>query len=71
MTKAKRWPNNAEWARMEAIALAERIAKTLRPVRDNTDKLSTIEIVRRTADAIDASQIIKQHLNAARNGEQK
>jgi len=53
MSKAKRWPTNAEWARLDALAKSGKIINLLRPVRDECEHLTTLELVRRTGQAID------------------
>ena len=63
MTKSKRWPNNAEWARLDAIAAAQKAIELLHPVRQQTTELGTLEIVRRTAEAMDKMSLIIGRLN--------
>ena len=64
MTKAKRWPTNAEWARLDGIALAEQGADIVRPLRDRCEEMSSLEIVRRSGQAIDNYQRIAKLLRA-------
>jgi hypothetical protein len=60
MTDAKRWPKNAEAARLDGIAKARKIRQLQRQIADElapilngqADRLTAIEIARRVAMAI-------------------
>jgi len=62
MTDPKRWPNNAEWARQDSIALAENALDELRDILHKTESLSSMGIVLRTARAMDHLQEIIRKL---------
>jgi hypothetical protein len=49
MTERKRWPNHAEWARTESIALAHRGIMTVSPLINHSE----IDVVRRAATSLD------------------
>lgn len=53
---------------MDAISLALEAIQILRPVRDDTEKMTTRAIVRSTSQAIDGLFMIVQILNEAKNG---
>lgn len=63
-TPRKRWPNHAEWARMDCIALAEQGLAALVPVIES--ELSAAEIVKRTARAILVMKDIRERLCSVR-----
>jgi len=50
VTKRKRWPNHAEWARLDAIALSEHGRQYLQPIFDKHG-MPTEEMIRRAAKA--------------------
>lgn len=60
-TRPKRWPNNAEYARMTSVAHALKIEQTLRPVLDGAP-MTEVEKLRRIANAIIAAAKIAQEL---------
>ena len=60
MTLRKRWPNEAEWARMDAIVKAQRIDALARPVLDG-EAMTEIERIQR------AGQICRQGLEIVRD----
>lgn len=68
MTPPKKWPKNAEWARLDGIALALEIQEILRPVRDETETMSISEIVRRTGQAIDCLHELQRKLRSVGPG---
>ena len=70
MTKAQRWPENAENARMEAVALAYRILRDLAPL-DAAHDMTYAEIALRARDAQASAALIIQELNGARDGQKQ
>lgn len=60
-TPMKRWPNNAEWARCDCIALAGRGRATLIEMLDDVNDPA---ILRRMAKAIDMLREIESKLRA-------
>ena len=47
VTKTKRWPNNAEWARMDAIALAVQGEHILDALLDELDNVHHVRQIGR------------------------
>ena len=60
MTPRKRWPNEAEWAREDAIAILEKVVGSLIEVVDKD--LTQIEIMKRLAKAVNALRQVQQRL---------
>lgn len=48
MTARKRWPNEADWARLDSIVLAERIESLASPISDSVG-MTEIERVQRAS----------------------
>lgn len=62
MTPRKRWPNEADWARLDSIAKAQRIDTLARPILDG-EKMTEIERVQRAGQICrTALEIIKDLL---------
>lgn len=51
MTPRKRWPNEADWARLDSIELARRIEQTAVPIADGVS-MTEIERVQRGGQII-------------------
>ena len=64
MTPRKRWPNEADWARLDAIAGAQRIDTLARPILDG-DAMTEIERVQRAGQICRAALEIVKDLQAA------
>lgn len=64
MTLRKRWPNEAEWARLDAIARAQRIDDLARPVLDG-EAMTEIERIQRAGQICRAALEIVKDLQAA------
>lgn len=52
-TPAKRWPTNAEWARMDAMCAGEKSVAALSPILDGN--MSWQEVYRRVGQALNES----------------
>ena len=65
MTPPKRWPKNAEWARLDCIALAREIDGLALPVFEG-QRMTEIEKVQRAGRICRLSQEIIYKLEAAR-----
>jgi hypothetical protein len=63
MTARKRWPNAAEWARLDAIAQAKRIDDLARPLLDG-ESMTAIEIVQRAGQICRSALAIEKDLQA-------
>jgi len=61
VTHRKRWPNNAEWARMDAIARLTKCQTLMMPILE--EQLTTTEIIRRVALVAITLQEIQTLLN--------
>ena len=55
VTRAKRWPNNAAWARDDAATEFVRISRMLLPLVEG-ERLDQTETLRRQAVALSAAQ---------------
>ena len=65
MTARKRWPNEADNARMDAIALAERVKAQVMPMLDALEQnknVSAIEMALRLSRILNAANEIKLKL---------
>jgi hypothetical protein len=60
-TKAKRWPNNADWARLDCISLARQSRRLLTETLDDVDNP---ELLRRMARVMEALREIEIKLNS-------
>lgn len=60
MTPRKRWPNEAEWARLDAIARAQRIDMLARPILEG-EGMTEVERIQR------AGQICRLALEITRD----
>ena len=59
MTPRKRWPNEADWARLDAIANAQRIDALSRPILDG-EGMTEIERIQRAGQICRAAlQIVR------------
>lgn len=65
MTKRKRWPNECEWARLDAIALAQEIDELSQPIFEG-QAMTEIERVQRAGRIGRKAQEIRQKLIACR-----
>lgn len=63
MTLKRRWPNEAENARENSIALAMRIDNLARPILDG-EQMTQIEVVRRAGQICRAALEILRELQA-------
>jgi hypothetical protein len=63
MTPRKRWPNEAEWARLDAIAKAHKIDALARPILDG-EPMTEIERVQRAGQICRAALEIAKALQA-------
>ncbi len=62
MTPRKRWPNEADWARQNAIAGAQRIDRLARPILDG-EGMTEIERIQRAGQICRAAlEIVKDLL---------
>jgi hypothetical protein len=64
MTPRKRWPNEADWARQNALALAQRIDLLARPILDG-ESMTEIERIQRAGQICRAAMQISKELLAA------
>jgi hypothetical protein len=65
-TQCKRWPNHAEWARMDALTLARQGRKALEDVLDEVNNLAQL---RKMVKAIEAFREIETKLLAVGHGQ--
>ena len=63
MTPRKRWPNEADWARQDAIALAQRIETLATPISDG-ESMTEIERIQRASQICRCALKIVNHLQA-------
>ena len=63
MTPPKRWPTNAEDARLEAIAQANRIDRLAEPIL-NGETMTTTEVIQRAGQICRAAQKVTGVLTA-------
>lgn len=49
-TPAKRWPNNAEWARLDCIALSRTGRAAIMGIIDQTHDIKTVRAIVKAAD---------------------
>jgi hypothetical protein len=63
-TPSKRWPNNAEWARMDAISAARESWKTLDQL---LDELSNPNHIRKVARVMEKQREIENKLIKAKD----
>lgn len=70
MTPRKRWPNEAEWARLEAIARAMRIDALARPILEDV-AMTEIERIQRAGQICRAALEIMNDLRAVGPGMNK
>lgn len=63
MTQRKRWPNEADWARLDVIAIAQRIDAQARPILDG-EAMTEIERIQRAGRICRDAMIIIQKLMA-------
>ena len=63
VTIRKRWPNEAEWARMDCISLATKTRKEILDAIDRVDNPTTLKTLFR---AIEALREIEEKLKEAR-----
>ena len=64
-TPAKKWPQNAEWARMDSIALAEQGWRMLDAL---LDELDNVHHVRQVGRVMDNLKEIRFKLTVCRDG---
>ena len=69
MTQPLRWPNNAEANRMEAMSKAALIKHLLKPIIESPNDLTTVDLVRRAAQAGMLASEIELVLQKAKDGE--
>lgn len=60
MTKAKRWPNRADWARMDCITLARTGRKAL---AGEVERIQDVGLLRAVSRAVEAFHEIESKLN--------
>lgn len=63
MTLSKRWPNNADWARQDVIALAHTIDGLARPILDG-EGMTEIERIQRAGRICRAALEIAEKMRA-------
>jgi hypothetical protein len=64
MTARRRWPNEADWARLDAIARAQKIISLSRPMFDG-ERMTDLERVQRAGQICLAALEIISGLQAA------
>jgi hypothetical protein len=63
MTPRKRWPNEADWARLDSIARAKKIDQLARPIVEG-EHMTDIERVQRAAQVCRLALLIEKDLQA-------
>lgn len=69
MTPKKRWPNEAEWARLDAISRAQRIDHLARAILDG-EPMTEVERIQRAGQICRAALEIMKDLQAAAAGKE-